>query len=57
MATKKKLTPAECDRWDTIPGINKTTSKPTAEQKKLIAQMNAELNAKAPGKKPVKAKK
>lgn len=53
MATKKKLTPAECDRWDTIPGINKTTSKPTAEQKKLIA----ELNAKAPGKKSGKAKK
>ena len=43
MATKKKsLSPAECDRWDTIPGTTKTVSKPTAAQKKLAAEINAE---------------
>ena len=31
-----------CDRWDTIPGITKTTSKPTAAQKKLAAEINAQ---------------
>ena len=41
MATKKKLSPKDCDRWDTIPGITKTTSKPTAAQKKLAAEINA----------------
>ena len=43
MATKKKaLSPAECDRWDTIPDTTKTVSKPTAAQKKLAAEINAE---------------
>ena len=28
-------------RWSTIPGITKTISEPTPEQKKLIAEINA----------------
>ena len=42
MATKKKaLSPAECDRWDTIPGINKKVGKNTPSQQKAIDQLNA----------------
>ena len=42
MATNsKKLSPKDCDRWDTIPGVTKTTSKPTPAQKKLAAEINA----------------
>ena len=43
--TKKKLSPKDCDRWDSIPGITKTTSKPTAAQKKLAAEINAKRAA------------
>lgn len=58
MATKKKHNPAECDRWDTIPGTTKTTSKPTKEQKESFAKFMSEQNAKlASGKKSGKAKK
>ena len=47
MATKKKaLSPAECDRWDTIPGINKKVGKNTPSQQKAIDQLNA-MRAKA----------
>lgn len=48
MATnKKKITPADCDRWDTIPGILKMTNKPTAAQRKLAAEINAQREAAA----------
>lgn len=43
MATSKKkaLSPADCDRWDTIPGINKKVGKNTPSQQKAIDQLNA----------------
>ena len=41
MATKKKaLSPAECDRWDTIPGTTKTVGKNTPSQQKASDQLN-----------------
>ena len=42
MATKKKaLSPAECDRWDTIPGTTKTVGKNTPTQQKAVDEINA----------------
>ena len=47
MATKKKaLSPAECDRWDTIPGTTKTVGKNTPAQQKAVDEINA-MRAKA----------
>lgn len=51
MAAKKKLSPAECDRWDTIPGATKNISKPTAVQKKVAAEVNAQRAAQKKAKK------
>lgn len=45
---RKPLSPAECDRWDTIPGVLKSTgSKPDPERQKWIDEFNAQRAAKA----------
>lgn len=55
MATKKKaLSPAECDRWDTIPGINKKVGKNTPSQQKAIDQLNAMYDKSGKGSKKKK---
>ena len=41
----KKDSPKNYDRWDTIPGAIKITSKNTPEQQKLIDKINAERAA------------
>lgn len=49
MATTKNnkpKSPAECDRWDTIPGITKTVGKNTPAQQKAVDEINA-MRAKA----------
>ena len=47
MAAKKKaLSPAECDRWGTIPGTTKTVGKNTPTQQKAVDEINA-MRAKA----------
>jgi hypothetical protein len=55
-ATRKNsnLSPKDCDRWDTIPVITKTISKPTAAQKKLAAEINAQRAKEAAAKKAPK---
>lgn len=47
----KPTSPAECDRWDYIPGCTKTVSEPTAAQKKLAAKINAQRAKAAKAKK------
>lgn len=42
MATKKKtLSPADCDRWDTIPDTIKAVDKPTTAKQKAKDETNA----------------
>lgn len=63
MATKKQKvdklgnTMEDYDRWGTPKGVQKTTSKPTAAQKKLAARVNAERAATAKAKKGAKKAK
>lgn len=45
-ARQAALTPAAYDRWDTIPGAMKITSKNTPEQQQLIDQLNHEYAVK-----------
>jgi hypothetical protein len=47
MAVDKNISPKDCGRWDTIPGVLKVVNKPTGAQKKFIDQFNAERAAAA----------
>lgn len=55
MAGKKNAgTPANYDRWDTIPQAIKVTGKNTPAQQKAINEMNAQMAAKKGGAKKKK---
>lgn len=43
---KKTISPADCDRWDTPPGVIKETGpKNTPAQQKLVNQINTQRAA------------
>lgn len=51
MADKKRnISPKDCDRWDTIPGVTKTIYN-TPEALEFARKYNEELKKKAAGKK------
>lgn len=45
MEKKYELSPADCDRWDTIPGATRNISKPTPVQIAVAKEVNAQRAA------------